>query len=31
MPHDWSLFSFMLSEGRDMIEEVGAWVKTKVA
>ena len=31
MPHDWSLFSFMLSEGRDMIEEVGAWIKTKVA
>jgi len=31
MPHDWSLFSFMLSEGRDMIDEVGAWIKTKVA
>lgn len=31
MPHDWSLFSFMLSEGRDMVDEVGAWIKTKVA
>ena len=31
MPHDWSLFSFMLSEGRDMIDEVGAWIKSKVA
>lgn len=31
MPHDWSLFSFMLSEGRDMIDEVGAWIKGKLA
>lgn len=31
MPHDWSLFSFMLSEGRDMIDEVGAWIKARVA
>jgi acetyl esterase/lipase len=31
MPHDWSLFAFMLSEGRDMIDEVGAWVKSKLA
>jgi acetyl esterase/lipase len=30
MPHDWSLFSFMLSEGRDMIAEVGAWVSARV-
>lgn len=30
MPHDWSLFSFMLSEGRDMIDEVGAWIKSKI-
>lgn len=30
MPHDWSLFAFMLSEGRDMIHEVGAWVKSKL-
>ena len=31
MPHDWSLFSFMLSEGRDMIAEVGTWVSARVA
>ena len=31
MPHDWSLFSFMLSEGRDMIAEVGAWVSARLA
>lgn len=30
MVHDWSIFSFMLSEGRDMIAEVGAWIKTKI-
>lgn len=29
MPHDWSLFAFMLSEGRDMISEVGAWIQAK--
>ena len=31
MPHDWSLFSFMLSEGRDMIAEVGTWVSARLA
>jgi monoterpene epsilon-lactone hydrolase len=31
MVHDWSLFSFMLSEGRDMIAEAGAWLTTKLA
>jgi hypothetical protein len=30
MPHDWSLFSFMLSEGRDMIAEVGTWVSARL-
>lgn len=30
MPHDWSLFSFMLSEGRDMIDEVGTWIKAQL-
>jgi acetyl esterase/lipase len=31
MPHDWALFSFMLSEGRDMIAEVGTWVSARLA
>lgn len=31
MPHDWSLFAFMLSEGRDMIEEVGSWINSKLS
>jgi monoterpene epsilon-lactone hydrolase len=31
MVHDWSLFSFMLSEGRDMITEVGTWASAKLA
>jgi len=28
--HDWSLFSFMLSEGRDMIAEVGTWIRARL-
>jgi monoterpene epsilon-lactone hydrolase len=28
--HDWSLFAFMLSEGRDMISEVGAWIRARL-
>ncbi len=31
MVHDWSLFGFMLSEGRDMIAETGAWASAKLA
>ncbi len=31
MVHDWSLFGFMLSEGRDMIAEAGSWASTKLA
>lgn len=31
MPHDWSLFAFMLSEGRDAIDEVGAFVRRHLA
>lgn len=30
MVHDWSLFGFMLSEGRDMIAEVGLWASAKL-
>lgn len=30
MVHDWSLFAFMLSEGRDVIDEVGAFIKRNV-
>jgi acetyl esterase/lipase len=30
LPHDWSLSSFMLSEGRDMIAEVGTWVSARL-
>jgi monoterpene epsilon-lactone hydrolase len=28
--HVWSLFAFMLSEGRDLIAEVGAWTRTRL-
>jgi monoterpene epsilon-lactone hydrolase len=28
--HDWSLFAFMLSEGRDMISEVGTWIRARL-
>jgi len=31
MIHDWAVFSFMLSEGRDLIDEVGAWVRSRLA
>jgi len=31
MVHDWSLFAFMLGEGRDMIAEAGAWASAKLA
>ncbi|MBK5238659.1 MAG: alpha/beta hydrolase [Actinomycetales bacterium] len=30
MVHDWSLFGFMLSEGRDMIAEAGLWASAKL-
>jgi acetyl esterase/lipase len=28
--HDWSLFAFMLSEGRDLIAEVGVWSRSRL-
>jgi acetyl esterase/lipase len=31
MPHVWHIFGFMLSEGRDMIVEVGTWVSARLA
>jgi monoterpene epsilon-lactone hydrolase len=31
MVHDWSLFAFMLGEGRDMIVETGMWASAKLA
>lgn len=30
LPHDWPLFSFMLSEGRDTIAEIGAFTSRHV-
>jgi acetyl esterase/lipase len=28
--HDWSLFAFMLSEGRELIAEAGAWMRARL-